>query len=662
MSRAQVCALPAQRLLPGFIRAIDCQDALDALDEGTGTGDPLAGLTPEQLEYIRQLIIAIYEGRAVAASYNVFIVCIIAVLAVLHWREQKRDKQKWTAIQQVSSGRTATENSQIDGSGTSTPSSSSSTTIFPQTTHIKSPEDEVAVDLERLPLLASSQPTKHFQPNLVTNRLRSWLLYQPPPIPIINRVLPSIGTTLFILSWLALNIFIQFYRLPMKWSFFFIFADKAGFLFIVNLPLLYLLSAKNQPLRRLTGYSYEALNIFHRRVGEWMCFVAVVHFISMLLYQFFIAEDWLLASQSPKAYFTHPLILFGIGTFVSYELLFFTSLGSFRQRWYELFLASHVILQVAALGFLWGHFYTSRPYVIIALAIFLLDRLVWRMSIKRVAMEMDLTVLDGETYLVSGDWDVLPGANGVLAGWEPTDHVFLTVPALGLSHALQAHPFTIASAAPGKEVEREEGGRHAWFSLLIRAQFGNFPGGFTRQLLEHAKTHKRVEVQLDGPYGSPHALSMLRASNNVILVAGGSGIAVTFPLVWALLHEAASQTDSEEDEDKQVPPSSKQKKAIGRKVHMLWVTHSHWHQKWIPKEQLDDLVALGLDLVVPPPTMDAGRPEVHGIVGQWIQEAEGDSSVLVSGPDGLNRVVRNVAAGAVRQGKNVRIAVEKFGW
>ncbi|KAK0668542.1 ferric reductase like transmembrane component-domain-containing protein [Cercophora samala] len=662
MNRAQLCALPAQQLMPGFIRAIYCQDALSTLEEGSGSGDPLAGLTPEQLEYIRQLIIAIYEGRAVAASYNVFIVTIIAVFAVLHWREQKRDKLKWMAIQQAGAGRKTTECSQPDGSGTSTPSSSS--TAILQTTHFKSPEDEVDVDLERLPLLPSSQSSNNHHPDRITNKLRSWLLYQPPPIPVINRVLPSNGTTLFILSWLALNIFIQFYHLPMKWSFFFIFADKAGFLFIVNLPLLYLLSAKNQPLRRLTGYSYEALNIFHRRVGEWMCFVAVNHFLSMLLYQFVIAEDWLLASQSPKAYFTHPLILLGIGAFVSYELLFFTSLGSFRQRWYELFLASHVVLQVAALGFLWGHFYTSRPYVVAALAIFLLDRLVWRMSIKRVAMEMDLTVLDGETYLVSGDWDVRPGANGVLAGWEPTDHVFLTVPALGRSHALQAHPFTIASAAPGKGVEGEEGKRHAWFSLLIRAQFGNFPGGFTRQLLEHAKTHKRVKVQLDGPYGSPHALSMLRASSNVVLVAGGSGIAVTFPLVWALLHEAASQPDSQEDEDehKQVLSLRQQKKTRGRKVHMLWVTHSHWHQEWIPKEQLNELEAMGLDLVVPPPTMDAGRPDVRGIVGQWIQEAEGDTSVLVSGPDGLNRVVRNVAAGAVGQGKDVRIAVEKFGW
>ncbi|KAK4178269.1 ferric reductase like transmembrane component-domain-containing protein [Triangularia setosa] len=661
MDHAQLCALPAQQLLPGFIRTIYCQDALATLEE-TGTGDPLAGLTPEQLEYIRQLIIAIYEGRAITASYNVLIIGIIAVFAVLHWREQKRDKQKWTAIQQAGARRTTTRNSEVDGSGTSTPSSSSLTTVV-QSTHIKSPEDEVDVDLERLPLLRNSQLSNQHLSHHIANKLRSFLLYQPPPIPIITRVLPSNGTSLFILAWLALNIAIQFYRLPLKWSFFFIFADRAGFLFIVNLPLLYLLSAKNQPLRRLTGYSYEALNIFHRKVGEWMCFVGIVHFISMLLYQFVLAEDWLLASQSPKAYFTHPLILFGIGAFVSYELLFFTSLGSFRQRWYELFLALHVVLQVAALGFLWGHFYTSRPYVVTALAIFLIDRLVWRMSIKRVSMEMDLTVLDGETFLVSGDWDILPEAKGVLAGWEPTDHVFLTVPVLGRSHALQAHPFTIASDAPGKGLEGEERKRHAWFSLLIRAQFGNFDRGFTGQLLEYAKMHKRVEVQLDGPYGSPHALSILRASENVILVAGGSGIAVTFPLVWALLHEARSQPEVEdEDEDKQVLPLRKQKKGGGRKVHMLWVTHAFWHQRWIPKEQLDELVALGLDLVMPKSTMEAGRPDVRGIVGQWIQEAEGDTSVLVSGPDGLNRVVRNVAADAVGHGKGVRIAVEKFGW
>lgn len=51
-------------------------------------------------------------------------------------------------------------------------------------------------------------------------------------------------------------------------------------------------------------------------------------------------------------------------------------------------------------------------------------------------MEMDLMVLDGEIYLVLGDWDVFFGVNGVLVGWELMDYVFLMVLVLGWSYVL----------------------------------------------------------------------------------------------------------------------------------------------------------------------------------------------------------------------------------
>ncbi|KAJ8108655.1 hypothetical protein ONZ43_g6359 [Nemania bipapillata] len=185
-------------------------------------------------------------------------------------------------------------------------------------------------------------------------------MYQPPPIPFINRTLPSNGTSLFVIGYFGLNVFIHLFKLPFESRHFFVFADRAGYAFVVNLPLLYLLAAKNQPLKLLTGRSYEALNIYHRRVGEVMCFEALVHFAAMVFWRLFLEPEWL-ATESLWHYFTHPLILLGIGAFISYELLYFTSLGSFRQRWYELFLASHVLLQIAALAFLWLHFHTSRP-------------------------------------------------------------------------------------------------------------------------------------------------------------------------------------------------------------------------------------------------------------------------------------------------------------
>jgi predicted ferric reductase len=256
--------------------------------------------------------------------------------------------------------------------------------------------------------------------------------------------------------------------------------------------------------------------------------------------------------------------------------------------------------------------------------------------------------------MLSADWDIPSQTplsrlfrHNIRGGWRPTDHVFLTVPCLGRSHTLQAHPFTIASAAPpiSSWVEPSTNDPsdatepvHAWMNLLIRSHTG-----FTSALLSHAHTHSSVRVRLDGPYGSSHALDMLRASDTVILIAGGSGIAVVYPLAEALLLHGP----------------------VKQPVRMLWVVHSRSHREWMPAERLRELVDAGLELAVPEPTAEVGRPDVGGLVQGWIAEAGdggGEIGVVVSGPDGMNRSVVNACAGEIGRGSRVRIAVEKFGW
>ena len=108
------------------------------------------------------------------------------------------------------------------------------------------------------------------------------MIYQPRDIRYINKALPSNATTISILFFFALNIFYLFYRVPLSLEHLFIFADRAGLLFVANLPLLYVLAAKNQPLKVLADASYEGLNILHRRLGELMCLLALLHAGSMV--------------------------------------------------------------------------------------------------------------------------------------------------------------------------------------------------------------------------------------------------------------------------------------------------------------------------------------------------------------------------------------------
>ncbi|OTA97741.1 hypothetical protein M434DRAFT_391667 [Hypoxylon sp. CO27-5] len=601
---------------------------------------------PESLQYLRDLIAYILNGRTIIYTYNVALLLILALFSLLHLSERIRERSRWRKIEQDSTTalecvRKTTDDPKVANENEAESSSSSTLegSLSSQVT-LKAAD----ADLERQPLLGPRRrksPPKGLGSRSV-NFLKSLLMYQPRPIPFINRTLPSNGTSLFVSAFLGLNIFYHFYQLPFELRYFFAFADRAGIIFIVNLPLLYLLAAKNQPLKVLTGHSYEALNIYHRRVGELMCFEAFVHFAGMIIWRLWISPPWL-KSNSFYNYITHPLILWGIGAFASYELLYFTSLGSFRARWYELFLASHVVLQVAALAFLWLHFFTSRPYVLASLVIFLVDRLVWRLWMKSANFTADVTVLeDDQTLLLSVDWDV-PISKGraclstfsrsIRHGWRPADHVFISIPILGRSHSLQAHPFTIASAAPVTDSVRSPS--HAWLSLLIRVQ-----SGFTSKLLDHARTNSRVAVRLDGPYGSQDPLNMLRSCDDAVLIAGGSGIAVVFPLAWDLATGHSGK----------------------RQVHLIWVIHSRSQHSWIPEERITELRELGVHVTIPEPTNEAGRPDIPSYVADLVANSAGRVGFVVSGPDGLNRTARNACAEAVKSGADIQLRVEKFGW
>ncbi|KAI5239783.1 hypothetical protein E4T43_06509 [Aureobasidium subglaciale] len=452
---------------------------------------------------------------------------------------------------------------------------------------------------ERAPLLhQDKQDIRTFKKISTAAYVRSFLIYQPANVPYINKILPSNATTIGILLLL--------------------------------------------PLRA----SYEGLNIIHRRLGEWMCLLALLHASSMVLVWYITLS----ARLSFTRFLGLPIIWLGILAFVSYEALYLTSLGSFRKLWYELFLGLHVILQAAALALLWFHHHNSQPYVLAALCIFAVDRLAFRLILKARTMRADLSILeDGETVMLSSNWQLtdvpwwrLPRF-GIKSGWKPAEHVFLTIPALSHKHLIQAHPFTIASAAP---IPPDS---HAWLSFLIRAQ-----DGFSRDLLRYAQYHSTVNVRIDGPYGSSHALNMLHENDVAVILAGGSGIAVAFPLVWNLL---AISRDTELEGNTQLKP----------RVCLIWVVHDKEHVEWLPQDRVDELRELGCHVMIPAPTRKAGRPDLPHLLDSaahaWDDELEDPTiGVVVAGPDSMNRTCRNACANLVRQGARLEVSVEKFGW
>ena len=485
---------------------------------------------------------------------------------------------------------------------------------------------------ETTPLLPHGEVNKR-TPSLY-HLTRAFLMYQPAKLPVLRRPLPSNGISIIVILLIAINAFYLLFQVPLDLRYAFVFADRAGLLFVVNLPFLYLLSAKNQPLKGLLGHSHEALNIYHRKLGEILTFLALIHFTGMIYVWYSILRP---VGFSFGRFVTSKIVLLGLLAYGAYNVIYLTSLRSFRQRCYEAFLLLHIILQVAALILLWFHHRNGRPYIAAALGLFIVDRLYLR-YFKSVYIRARLNLMkDGSTILVSANWSIIKfqrkhwarfvsviTPHTVFQGWQPGDHVFLAIPSLSRTSKFQNHPFTIASAAPTSvTMQNDSEAPHAWFSVLVRSR-----EGFSALLRDAASNSKllikEIDVRLDGPYGSGTAIRMLKRSNVTLVVAGGSGVAVAFPMVWALLSHRSKISQNESDEMTNAPNKNYDTKIRHRdqpqSIALLWVIHSATHRSWIPEENFQELQAKGLQLYITPPTREAGRPNISGFVRRYISD------------------------------------------
>jgi ferric-chelate reductase len=119
--------------------------------------------------------------------------------------------------------------------------------------------------------------------------------------------------------------------------------------------------------------------------------------------------------------------------------------------------------------------------------------------------------------------------------WSPGQVAYLIMPGVS-TIPFEAHPFTIASVdtsrhdTPGEvttTTEKETLGETEpyWKELVF---FINVHSGFTKRLCNLAENGGKAKVFLDGPYGkSPH----LTDYDTSVLIAGGSGVSFTLPLL-----------------------------------------------------------------------------------------------------------------------------------
>ena len=175
------------------------------------------------------------------------------------------------------------------------------------------------------------------QPIIFTGRFSKYLT--PPPV---GRCLVLAVYWIVILTMLWSNTILT------KGSSEYIYKwEKVGFraawVSVTQIPFIYLLSCKFNPISLLTGISYERLNWLHRWTARTVFLTIIVHWT-------FFFQEWVEADFVKLQLEMMPMVKYGFGAWGVITWMVLSSFGYFRAVSYEIFVAQHI---VAAAVLLW---------------------------------------------------------------------------------------------------------------------------------------------------------------------------------------------------------------------------------------------------------------------------------------------------------------------
>ncbi|TFK50651.1 iron reductase [Heliocybe sulcata] len=289
--------------------------------------------------------------------------------------------------------------------------------------------------------------------------------------------------------------------------------NRAGFLALAQLPVVFLFATKNSVLSLLLGpgNGYEKLNYIHRWSGRGMFICALVH--GALWIRNHVSFGLPILGQQKETS--------GVAAFALLCIIVLTSLRPTRRFFYQTFFYVHVLASISFFITLCYHTIYASPWIFPPLAFYGLDILL-RLLRYRIKDATLVPVSNSMTLINVHNCD---------GGWQPGQHLRLRV--FQSSHIFESHPLTIATAPPSTTCLSAPG-------LVVGARavgdWSNSLHQYAHQQLERLALQNEksveeplgapVQVMLDGPYGGCSV--DLGRYESVLLVAGGSG--VTFSL------------------------------------------------------------------------------------------------------------------------------------
>ncbi|KAI9254800.1 ferric reductase like transmembrane component-domain-containing protein [Sporodiniella umbellata] len=385
--------------------------------------------------------------------------------------------------------------------------------------------------------------------------LFSWLNYVVR-IPFVTEMIPVkhiIGVFLFTVVNALFILFAPFQMLPDTEYFLTrvgIFDRRAAFVGMVNWSFVFFLAQRNSVLPKMSGLTFEELIPFHR----WVARIGLLEFIPHFAYRMM---------RGYQSYYVIADALFydieyttGTVSMLGFLLMFVTSFGFIRRRFFEVFYYSHIIGVVVGIIFGCWHETTCFAYFIPATLLWVFDRAVRSYQswvVKTTSVRVDEVA--STTTSQEGIFRVLFEYSG-MTNFRPGQYVFVSMAQKGsklLGYA-NWHPFTISEvfrfnkSNDGSIEERvmETSGEKAKgasdanslsnvSTLRRRANVAGSEvtntmasihikalGNYTKRLLESASKNEAVAVAIDGPFGP-----QLQYQDYPVLALFGTGIGVT---------------------------------------------------------------------------------------------------------------------------------------
>jgi len=289
---------------------------------------------------------------------------------------------------------------------------------------------------------------------------------------------------------------------------------RTGYVALGQIPIVFALATKNNILGMMLALGYEKLNYLHRTVGLLIAITSNVHALGYFYY--WSIEGILRENIIQPKIFSVVISLGGL------NLLVFFSTPFWRQKYYNVFMISHIVGFLTFTIGLCSHTPITIPWVLAACIIYGIDHIMrifkTRISEATLRPMSDLGLTRVEIANLN-------------SGWRAGQHVRIRVisSGMGIFGWSEVHPFTIASVGgDGMLLMCKKTG--TWTNKLYNIATGS------NNRVEKGIAASNVKVIVEGPYGGV-GHTLMDSFSGALFIVGGSGISFSLASIQELIRK-----------------------------------------------------------------------------------------------------------------------------